>query len=435
VTDTERPMGARYRLDEADGSWWEVGWDRPLATFYAQHYSPVPFDPFSGDDLLHWYGTDLAELPTTEALAARLPLALPDDVARELAADAAAYPNLGPPPFLAAARDLLDALAAAPGRHPTASMAAVFVDDSNRGEATGPAPGSQWSLPAAPVAQALRTVHADPALREDDIETFAAGLGLRSDLVRGVLEGKVDELGVDEVVAVCEGLRCTPAQLWGRDLAGQIAHAYDPAAWPEHTEPLAGVDGGAATHDEPADRATFTVLATCYVETGVVAIDAAGRTVAVSDLQGSCDPEVDYHCRYRQVAEPVPVAVAIAEERFARGPVGGVDAEPALAEVAQRLRQDAWPNAVDMVRFTAPDGGEQWLGWDGATQSLQAWDDPRRYFGGEARVVLDPAGFADPLGTPERQLRLDEEHPDAVSQPVDHEVDGVDLACTGPFDL
>ena len=55
-------------------------------------------------------------------------------------------------------------------------------------------------------------------------------------------------------------------------------------------------------------------LATFYVETGVVAIDAAGRTFSVSELQGSCDPEVDYHCRYRQVAEPIPLAVAIGEE-------------------------------------------------------------------------------------------------------------------------
>src|ERR671911_269829 len=32
---SDRPMGTRYRIDLADSTWWELGWDKPLGTFFA----------------------------------------------------------------------------------------------------------------------------------------------------------------------------------------------------------------------------------------------------------------------------------------------------------------------------------------------------------------------------------------------------------------
>ncbi|MDP9418630.1 MAG: hypothetical protein M3P53_00425 [Actinomycetota bacterium] len=446
MTDsTERRLGARYRVDQPDGSWWELGWDRPLATFYAQRYAPVSFDPASGSELLAWHGTDFAELPSVDALARRAAVALPAQVERELAADARAHPNLGPPPFLAAARDLLDALDA--DDHATATMARHLGTDAwevERPDGDGAPAASEeraapprWSLPAAPLADALRLLHADPALGDDDVATFARGLGLRPDLVGGVLEARVDELGVDEVAEVCQALRCTPAQVWGPALAGELAHRYGPPHWPRHTEALPDAQ---ALRDPPrldgpgTDGAPLVVLASWYTQTGVIAVGADGQAVGVDDAGAPADPDLDYHFRYGQLAEPVAVGVGIDHERFAQGPLGGVDAEPALVEVARRLRHGAWPSAVDMVRFTLPDSGvEQWLGWEAETQSWQTWDDPRRHYGGDPHDVLDPGGFADARRSTDPQLRLEETLVDSTDP--HHDVDGPELASAGPFDL
>lgn len=73
----ERPLGTRYRLNQPDGTWWELGWDRPLGTFYAQHLAD---DVVDDEDLLAWQGTSLGELPTVDALAARLPIAIPEQI-------------------------------------------------------------------------------------------------------------------------------------------------------------------------------------------------------------------------------------------------------------------------------------------------------------------------------------------------------------------
>lgn len=443
MTDaTDRPMGARYRLDEADGSWWEVGWDRPLATFYAQHYSPVPVDPFSGADLVDWHGTDFAELPTTKALADRLPMALPEEVDAELAADAGAWPNLGLPPFLATARHLVDALAGAPEPHAGATLERLLGSDvSGVGQGDGaPANGDderRWSLPTGPVANVLRAFHADPALMDDDLSTFATGFGLPARVVESVLRGGVDELGITDVAAVCEGLCCTPAQLWGAELAAEIAHAYGPADWPSHTEPLPGADGANGSLNDGApstNGAGLAVLATWYAEAGVVAVDSVGEVVPIDDIGRTADAELDYHCRYRQLADPLWVAVPLDDHSFASGPTGGIDAEPALVEVAQRLREGAWPEVVDMVRLTSPGAGvEEWVGWDPRTRRWQTWDDPRRYFEGAPTDVLDPSGFADPTPGADAQLRLDQ----MLIEPTDSSagLDSIELPSSAAIDL
>lgn len=458
MTDfAERPFGTRYRVEEPDGSWWELGWDRPLATFYAQHYSPLPFDPFSSDDLLDWHGTDVAELATLDALAARLPVALPEEVKAELAADAAAHPTMGPPRFLAAARHLVEALDGGSNAANTAGQPRASAPQPAEAHPDGPDEAARrWSLPAAPLGDALRLLHADPRLGDDDVTTFAIGLGLDPGLVRGVLAGAVSEFGVDDITTMCEALHCSPEQVWGTALAGAISHAYGPEDWPAHTEPLveagsgAGVGGTPVTleavsaprtggpHDIHAMAAggdNLVVLATCYQQTGVLAVDADGNVEEVDHLTQPPDPHAEYHCRFRQVTESAALAIPMDEGRFTHGPLGHVDAEPALAEAAQRLRIEVWPTPVDMVRFSMDDGGaEQWLGWDARTTCWQTWDDPRSYYGGDPRDVLDPAGLVDARSSADPQLCLDELLDDLASS---HNPDrsGVEVASSDCFDL
>ena len=469
----ERRLGIRYRIDEADGSWWELGWDRPLATFYAQHYSPVPFDPFTEDDLRAWYGTDFAELPSPGALGARLPIAVPEEVAQELAADARAFPNMGPPSFLADARRLREVLTTV-GEQRSSSPRAVPI-------AAPSAPAPPWpeaqdrptdpqvglSLPSAPLAEALRLLHADPFLADDDLGTFATGLGLDPQLARGVLDGSVQALGVGQIAEVCEALRCTPDDVWGPTLSRQIAHAYGPADWPHPSEPILGpgvaMDANAliarqgrttafdavAVSDvrdtvpgRPADAVVrmvrgerLAVLATCYSQVGVLAVDAAGNAAAVEDLQARPDPNVEYHCQFRQVTNPEAIGVAIDDERFSHGPGAGRDSEPVLAAAAAEMRNAAWPVPIDMVRFTAVDGGvEQWLGWEERTASWQTWDDPRPYYAGDPSDVLDPAGLTDPRGPCDFQLSLDAPSMEIADRYGD-EVEAVDLGTAAALDL
>ena len=92
-----------------------------------------------------------------------------------------------------------------------------------------------WSLPAAPVATELRHLMIDTG---DDLPTVARGIGLDPDWARGVLTGDVVDVDVAHVQQVCEGLHCTPYDLFGPELARSIAHAYGPDLWPAGVQPL-----------------------------------------------------------------------------------------------------------------------------------------------------------------------------------------------------
>lgn len=96
-----RSPGSRYRLDEADGSWWDLGWDRPLATFYAQRYLPDTTDPGGMDtgEPSTWLGGRPGELPDLATLEAAVGRRLPAETAFELVADQDALPRKAPPPF------------------------------------------------------------------------------------------------------------------------------------------------------------------------------------------------------------------------------------------------------------------------------------------------------------------------------------------------
>ena len=92
-----------------------------------------------------------------------------------------------------------------------------------------------WALPAAPVAAQLRNLIIDTG---DDVATVARGVGVEPEWARAVLSGAMDEVDIPHVQQLCEGLHCTPYDLFGADAARSIAHAYGPELWPRYVEPL-----------------------------------------------------------------------------------------------------------------------------------------------------------------------------------------------------
>ena len=81
-----RVAGARYEVDLPDGSWWELGWDPPLATFYAQLYAAVGGD----EPPAAWHGIRPAQHPDVDSLEEALGWVVPADIRAELEADRAA---------------------------------------------------------------------------------------------------------------------------------------------------------------------------------------------------------------------------------------------------------------------------------------------------------------------------------------------------------
>ena len=83
----------RFVLREDDGTWWEVGWDRNLATYWAQHLTT---DAYGVEQLLAWHGADPGEVPTLNLLTNAMGRALPRDVARDLQRGRLASPSFEP---------------------------------------------------------------------------------------------------------------------------------------------------------------------------------------------------------------------------------------------------------------------------------------------------------------------------------------------------
>ena len=92
-----------------------------------------------------------------------------------------------------------------------------------------------WTVPAAPLATELGHLMIDTG---DDLPTVARGIGLDPEWARAVLDGGVVEVDVAHVRQACEGLQCTPYDLFGPEAARSIAHAYGPDQWPAAIEPL-----------------------------------------------------------------------------------------------------------------------------------------------------------------------------------------------------
>ena len=92
-----------------------------------------------------------------------------------------------------------------------------------------------WALPAAPVAAQLRNLIIDTG---DDVAIVARDVGVQPEWAVAVLSGVMDEVDIPHVQQLCEGLHCTPYDLFGTDAARSIAHAYGPELWPRYVEPL-----------------------------------------------------------------------------------------------------------------------------------------------------------------------------------------------------
>jgi hypothetical protein len=101
-------------------------------------------------------------------------------------------------------------------------------------------------LPAEPVRRQLEALVVDTG---DPIAEVAAVYHLEPGWAEAVVDGRVSRVDLAQVRQVCEGLRCTPYDMWGTAGARSVAHAYGPAEWPAHTEalvPVEGVDVGPA---------------------------------------------------------------------------------------------------------------------------------------------------------------------------------------------
>lgn len=401
-----RPLGTRYRLDEPDGSWWELGWDRPLGTFYAQQYSPVPYDPFTHENLVAWHGARPTEISTVAALSARLPRPIPEDMADELRRDADAHPHIADSPFL----DVAQAIDSAATR--------TSVPDS--------AAGFRTTLPARPLADALQRLRRDPHLAADDLASFARGLGLDPVLAQAAIDGDAGDLGVEKIAEVCEALRCSPYDIWGPKLGREILDVYGPERWPRHIEPLDNgrelpgedsfvrrrVEQQAAaivSIDHPAGQPSVALDVTRFRQTGVLAVDEHGRSVQVNDTLQPADPSTEYHFTFQRLGEPQKIVLPITAGEFASGCPAGYDVAPALADAASDLERRR-PGA-DMLRFTDPvTGTEQWLGRETPFDPWQSWDDPRTYYPGDPSDVLSngPGALDEQLPfTPAANAELD----------------------------
>jgi DNA-binding Xre family transcriptional regulator len=244
VEATERPMGTRYRIDESDGTWWELGWDKPLGTFYATRLAD---DGAPGHKVMEDYGNGLSEIGTIAALGDVIGQAIPPPISHELAADAAAHPFTVTPRFLPGDRMVVITPDPSDGSARAAELArwearlraqqaeleafAAALTGQNRVEPL-------WALPSEPVTLALRMLNRDMG-GESDLATFAGRLGVSPALAADLASGRSFALDIDRISQVCEALRCSPYDLWGPDLAQRILHAYGPERWPSHIEPLA----------------------------------------------------------------------------------------------------------------------------------------------------------------------------------------------------
>ncbi|MEW6155567.1 MAG: hypothetical protein AB1673_16515 [Actinomycetota bacterium] len=133
-----------------------------------------------------------------------------------------------------------------------------------------------WSVPAAAAAVQLHALIVDTG---DDVATVARGLGVEPEWAAGVLSGEVESVDIVHVQALCEGLHCTPYDLFGADAARSIDHAYGPELWPRYIEPLDPVGPPALAGAGPG-AGPFPVVGEAP-EASVATVAAELRTLVV----------------------------------------------------------------------------------------------------------------------------------------------------------
>ena len=141
------------------------------------------------------------------------------------------------------------------------------------------APAS-W-LPAEPVRRQLDALVADSG---NDVTDVARAHRLDPDWAAAVLDGRVKSLDVTHIRHVCEGLRCTPYDLWGRTGARSVAHAYGPLEWPARTEPLIPIEGVDATVSAGPSPTTSAAIARGPIAPEQDLVPDLGRDLAVELL-------------------------------------------------------------------------------------------------------------------------------------------------------
>lgn len=331
-----RRLGAQYRIDfgEERDVWWIVGWDRPLGTYYGH----LMYTEHSGvDELMVEFGAGLRELRTIGRLEAEMRTIgrlvawsgeIPEDVCRELKADAAAFPYSGRPPRFYVAAESMGAVTMA---DPWYERWRAYLVDDRHGRIERTVAGwsspdvakdvePRSSLPAGPVVGALVELSRDHGGRgaeelrvawrldvgspgagaedgqydswaEDERDEaqwvpveFAASLGMDQDLAEDIVYGQVEELDAEQIDAVCQALRCSPFDLWGSHLARGALGVYPPERWPQHIAPLDGLRHLPA--DLPAAKWALTVMAKDQVVAGLRAAQSGSPEPDVSGEAG-----------------------------------------------------------------------------------------------------------------------------------------------------
>jgi hypothetical protein len=92
-------------------------------------------------------------------------------------------------------------------------------------------------VPAGPVAVAIRRLQREGEFHPETA-VCAKGLGLDPALLEGILDGTTTDLDLHAVRSVCEGLHCSPYDLWGTETGRRLLPVYGPEDWPRHIEPL-----------------------------------------------------------------------------------------------------------------------------------------------------------------------------------------------------
>lgn len=273
-------------------------------------------------------------------------------------------------------------------------------------------PGEVVLLPAAPVRGVLLHLLEDRRVGGMDADELASGLGLDRELVVATLAGERQSLGVPEIKAVCEALHASPFDLWSPDEARRTLGAYGPEQWPRYIEPIddlyepppsefvtrrvAQQAGGLVDLASRAGQLSsqLPVVVTPYRQVGVLSVDG-GRVEAVADPHAAASPRTDYFFTFDQLGRPMDVDVQVDGGALPSVAPAGLDAPPALTEVARRLQE--WTPGVSMVRFTDPaSGDEHWVGRDPSAGTWTSWDDPASGFPGARHEVLRAGEHLDP---------------------------------------
>lgn len=422
-TATRNPSS--YRLEEPDGSWWDLGWDPALGTYFAQRVQPITD---ADVQVLADVGHQSGEITTVDQLAHVIGRDLPNRTQDALVADAASF-------------DGNTDLAELPWGVRTAIHEINQIDSETASEVASRAAAyyNRFAaeplrvLPADPVADAFFTLRdtANAATRWPDAESYVESLGIDRALAADILTSTITELNPSQIADVCEGLGCSPFDLWGARLARAALPIYPPEQWPRSIQPLDELHRPPATLPQARQvlrdlidahataRLTQTtpvpatgfhdsyllehIQATSYRRGDIIQLQADGQTHRLDEEATPASATSDYYLTFHQLTEPVTVADLL--ETGAPPPsdtTAGWDVQPRLAAAAgalrlhQELASGETAGRVELVRFTPLEGNEVWISHDPDANTWEIAHDPRAIYPGQPSDVVAPGPFTDP---------------------------------------